>query len=243
MRAGLSLFRREQGAGGAGQDRGARPRPTWHLIGHLQGNKAREAVRLFDSNDSVDRADLGRGDQSPGRGAGQDAGRAVAGERRAGEHEVRLRAGGRARAGRADQRPAAAAAQRPDDHRTLFAGGGEIAAATSPRCVTCASGYRPPRGLALPVLSMGMSGDFAVAIEGGRDAGAHRHGALRPAAHAAPAAAGGSLVPRVDVTKKPSNGKRQLRNCQMNQINGMRKGIQKVPFSENSVNFVHSVIP
>ena len=33
-------------------------RGLWHLIGHLQGNKAKDAVRLFDSIDSVDRAEL-----------------------------------------------------------------------------------------------------------------------------------------------------------------------------------------
>ena len=33
-------------------------RGIWHLIGHLQTNKAREAVRLFDFIDSVDRIEL-----------------------------------------------------------------------------------------------------------------------------------------------------------------------------------------
>jgi len=32
----------------------------WHLIGHLQTNKARDAVRLFDCIQSVDRLDLAR---------------------------------------------------------------------------------------------------------------------------------------------------------------------------------------
>lgn len=32
----------------------------WHLIGHLQSNKARKAVRLFDVIESVDSADLAR---------------------------------------------------------------------------------------------------------------------------------------------------------------------------------------
>jgi pyridoxal phosphate enzyme (YggS family) len=30
------------------------PRPRWHLVGHLQGNKARRAVQLFDSIHSLD---------------------------------------------------------------------------------------------------------------------------------------------------------------------------------------------
>jgi hypothetical protein len=34
--------------------------PTWHLIGHLQSNKAKGAVRLFDWIHSVDSASLGR---------------------------------------------------------------------------------------------------------------------------------------------------------------------------------------
>src|SRR5215475_4251237 len=33
---------------------------AWHLIGHLQTNKARDAVELFDVIHSLDRLDLGR---------------------------------------------------------------------------------------------------------------------------------------------------------------------------------------
>lgn len=33
---------------------GSDPGPKWRLIGHLQGNKARKAIELFDSVDSVD---------------------------------------------------------------------------------------------------------------------------------------------------------------------------------------------
>jgi hypothetical protein len=35
-------------------------RPTWHLIGHLQRNKARLAVQLFDAIQSVDSVELAR---------------------------------------------------------------------------------------------------------------------------------------------------------------------------------------
>ncbi len=42
------------GAGGAG----SAPRPRWHLIGHLQSNKARRAVKLFDVIHTVDSAEL-----------------------------------------------------------------------------------------------------------------------------------------------------------------------------------------
>jgi len=36
------------------------PRPRWHLVGHLQGNKARRAVQLFDSIHSLDSEPLAR---------------------------------------------------------------------------------------------------------------------------------------------------------------------------------------
>src|ERR1700683_2766790 len=56
MRAGLLHF----GENKVQEARGkidAIGRGVWHLIGHLQTNKVRDAVRLFDSIDSVDRLD------------------------------------------------------------------------------------------------------------------------------------------------------------------------------------------
>ncbi|GIT23934.1 MAG: hypothetical protein CM1200mP40_36160 [Gammaproteobacteria bacterium] len=29
-------------------------RPTWHMIGHLQSNKVKEALNVFDSIDTID---------------------------------------------------------------------------------------------------------------------------------------------------------------------------------------------
>src|SRR5277367_1114111 len=57
FRAGITRFgeNKVQEARGKIESLG---RGVWHLIGHLQSNKAREAVRLFDSIDSVDRAEL-----------------------------------------------------------------------------------------------------------------------------------------------------------------------------------------
>src|SRR5260221_12901699 len=57
LRAGLTRFgeNKVQEARGKIESLG---RGLWHLIGHLQSNKAKDAVRLFDSIDSVDRADL-----------------------------------------------------------------------------------------------------------------------------------------------------------------------------------------
>src|ERR1700742_1428866 len=57
MRAGVMRFgeNKVQEARGKIEELG---RGVWHLIGHLQSNKAKDAVRLFDSIDSVDRAEL-----------------------------------------------------------------------------------------------------------------------------------------------------------------------------------------
>src|SRR5476649_2061763 len=57
LRAGITHFgeNKVQEARGKIETLG---RGVWHLIGHLQSNKAKDAVRLFDSIDSVDRADL-----------------------------------------------------------------------------------------------------------------------------------------------------------------------------------------
>src|ERR1700743_2609539 len=57
MRAGVMLFgeNKVQEARGKIEELG---RGVWHLIGHLQSNKAKDAVRLFDFIDSVDRAEL-----------------------------------------------------------------------------------------------------------------------------------------------------------------------------------------
>src|SRR6185312_13220855 len=37
-----------------------RDRARWHLVGHLQANKARRAVNIFEVIHSIDSADLGR---------------------------------------------------------------------------------------------------------------------------------------------------------------------------------------
>src|SRR5277367_4550013 len=57
MRAGITHFGENKVQEARGKIE-ALGRGIWHLIGHLQSNKARDAVRLFDSIDSVDRADL-----------------------------------------------------------------------------------------------------------------------------------------------------------------------------------------
>jgi pyridoxal phosphate enzyme (YggS family) len=59
--AGLRDFgenRVQEAEGKIGELRAELPRARWHLIGHLQANKARRAVRLFDMIHSVDSAAL-----------------------------------------------------------------------------------------------------------------------------------------------------------------------------------------
>lgn len=141
-------------------------RGLWHLIGHLQSNKAKDAVRLFDFIDSVDRADLAeeisRRADTLGKTQNVLLQVNIAGE------STKFGCAPEAASPLADEINAlphlslhglmAIAPYTPDAEKSRphFAALRElrdrIEAAT---------------GLKLPVLSMGMSGDFAVAIEEG----------------------------------------------------------------------------
>ncbi len=72
------------------------PGGTWHLIGPLQSNKARRAVELFDTIESVDGVDLARRlDRIAGElGQGRAAARPAPGQRRPRPVEGRVPAGG-----------------------------------------------------------------------------------------------------------------------------------------------------
>ena len=141
-------------------------RGVWHLIGHLQSNKAKEAVRLFDSIESVDRADLAQeinhraedlgkiqsvllqvniAGESTKFGCAPDAARALA--------EV---INNLPRIGLQGLMTIAPYSPEPEKSRPHFAGLRELR-----------DRVEADTGLRLPVLSMGMSGDFAVAIEEG----------------------------------------------------------------------------
>jgi pyridoxal phosphate enzyme (YggS family) len=143
------------------------PGPRWHLVGHLQGNKAGQAARLFDAVHSIDSVDLlGRLDRAA----------AAAGRRLTGFVQVAL-AGEAQKAGVApdglDAVLDAAAAceavevrglmllppleEEPERSRPWFRRLRELAVEAR---------ARHPR-LRLEDLSMGMSGDFEVAIEEG----------------------------------------------------------------------------
>ena len=59
----------------------------WHLIGHLQGNKAKRAAELFDTIHTVDSVGAGHGALPPCGSAGAATGGVRAGEREWGGHE------------------------------------------------------------------------------------------------------------------------------------------------------------
>ncbi|MCE0522389.1 MAG: YggS family pyridoxal phosphate-dependent enzyme [Methylacidiphilales bacterium] len=141
-------------------------RGTWHLIGHLQSNKVKDAVRLFDSIESVDRADL----------AGEINHRAEAfGKIQNVLLQVNI-AGESTKFGCAPE-AARALAEAMNALPCLCLQGLMTIAPYSPEPEKSRphfAGLRRLRdqieagtGLRLPVLSMGMSGDFAVAIEEG----------------------------------------------------------------------------
>jgi len=144
-------------------------RGVWHLIGHVQTNKVKEAVRLFDWIDSVDRLELAQeidrraepigktqnvllqvnlAGESTKFGCAPDDARALAEAMNA---LPRLCLQG--------LMTIAPYVEDPEKVRPVFAGLRELR-----------DRLEAETGLRLPVLSMGMSGDFPVAIEEGSTA-------------------------------------------------------------------------
>jgi pyridoxal phosphate enzyme (YggS family) len=165
IRAGLNDFgeNKVQEARGKIEELG---RGRWHLIGHLQTNKAKDAVRLFDTIDSLDRLDLAQeldrraeafgktqdvllqvnvAGESTKFGCAPEAARSLA---EAINALPRLSLRG--------LMTIAPFAPEPEKSRPHFAALREL------RDV-----LERETGLKLPVLSMGMSGDFPIAIEEG----------------------------------------------------------------------------
>jgi len=66
MAAGLTDFGENRVQEAEGKITAVSPRPVWHLVGHLQTNKAGKAARMFDCVQSVDSV---RAAQALGRGA------------------------------------------------------------------------------------------------------------------------------------------------------------------------------
>ena len=166
-----------------------RPVP-WHLIGQLQTNKAKEAIELFDLIHSVDRAELGRELHKRARQRGRPV-----------EALVQVNVAGEGQKG----------GVAPDGLGALLdavAGLGHVRVRglmAIPPEAPDAEGARPwfralrklgeRHGLA--ELSMGMSGDFEVAIEEGATAASSRSGRAPSRPSAATAAwAAPRTVPR-----------------------------------------------
>jgi PLP dependent protein len=174
---------------------------TWHLIGHLQSNKARRAAGLFDRVDSVDSLGLAQKlDAAVAEGAGMEAARLISPEK--GRRDALRVASGQAGATKSGaakgERLGVLIEVRLGDEATksgvaeadlamLAEGIGELAhlellgLMTIPPFLDDPERVRPyfsklrelredlvrRVGGALPVLSMGMSHDFEVAVEEG----------------------------------------------------------------------------
>jgi pyridoxal phosphate enzyme (YggS family) len=141
-------------------------RGIWHLIGHLQTNKAREAVRLFDFIDSVDRLELAEELNTRAEPLGKIQ-NVLLQVNIAGESTKFGCAPGQAQAlaEAINALPRLALhglmtiapyAEDPKKSRPHFAALRELR-----------DKLQEQTGLRLPVLSMGMSGDFQVAVEEG----------------------------------------------------------------------------
>jgi len=165
IRAGLTIFGENKVQEARGKIESLE-RGVWHLIGHLQSNKAKDAVRLFDSIDSVDRLELAeeinhRADaigktqnvllqvniagESTKFGCSPESARSLA---EAINNMPRLTLCG--------LMTIAPFSPDPEKSRPHFAGLRELR-----------DKLQTDTGLQLPTLSMGMSGDFIVAVEEG----------------------------------------------------------------------------
>lgn len=139
---------------------------TWHLVGHLQSNKARRAARLFDTVDSVDSAALAEK---------LDRAAAEAGRRLRVLLEVRLAPEETRHGAEPDDAPGIAEAVAALPQLDLaglmaippFLDNPEAVRPHFTRLRKLRDRIAARLGRALPVLSMGMSHDFEVAIEEG----------------------------------------------------------------------------
>jgi hypothetical protein len=132
----------------------------WHLIGHLQTNKVRDALELFDVIHSVDRIDLARELDRRARAKG-----------RAIDVLVQVNVGGEMSKGGWPPDAVETAVEAVSALTGLKLRGLMTIPPVVERAEDARAWFRALRKLAerhgLPELSMGMSGDFEVAIEEG----------------------------------------------------------------------------
>ena len=165
MRAGLHTFG-ENKVQEAARKIAELERGAWHLIGHLQTNKAKLAVQLFDSIDSVDRLELAQELDQRAEPVGKIQNVLlqvnVAGESSKfgctpeTARELADAINGLPRLCLRGLMTIAPYTDEPEESRPHFAALRELR-----------DMLERETGLKLPVLSMGMSGDFAIAIEEG----------------------------------------------------------------------------
>jgi pyridoxal phosphate enzyme (YggS family) len=141
-------------------------RGTWHMIGHLQKNKVKQAARIFDWVDSVDSLELARALND----AAHEAGKKI---------NVLLQVNTSGESSKFGIKPDAAAslAEQINALPRLTLRGlmtmapfYEDAERTRPCFAAlreCRDAVEKSTGLSLPELSMGMSNDFLVAVEEG----------------------------------------------------------------------------
>jgi pyridoxal phosphate enzyme (YggS family) len=165
MRAGLTHFGENKVQEGARkiEELG---RGVWHLIGHLQTNKAKAAVQIFDSIDSVDRLELAKEIDQRAELFGKTQNVLlqvnVAGESSKfgcappAARELAEAINALPRLCLRGLMTIAPYSDDPEKSRPHFAQLRELRET-----------IQVDTGLLLPVLSMGMSGDFAVAVEEG----------------------------------------------------------------------------
>jgi pyridoxal phosphate enzyme (YggS family) len=165
MRAGLLVFG-ENKVQEAARKIAELERGSWRLIGHLQSNKARLAVQIFDSIDSVDRLELAQHLDRHAEPIGKTQNVLL---------QVNV-AGESSKSGCSPEAARSLAEEINELPRLTLRGLMTIApyAEDSEKSRPHFARLRELRdtierdsGLKLPVLSMGMSGDFAVAIEEG----------------------------------------------------------------------------
>jgi pyridoxal phosphate enzyme (YggS family) len=165
MRAGINIFG-ENKVQEAARKIAELERGSWHLIGHLQTNKAKLAVQLFDSIDSVDRLELAEEIDRRAEPLGKTQNVLlqvnVAGESAKfgctpeAARELADAIKGLPRLCLRGLMTIAPYTDEPEQSRPHFAALRELR-----------DTLERETGLHLPVLSMGMSGDFAIAVEEG----------------------------------------------------------------------------
>ena len=116
---GLSLFGENKVQEAKAKIPACPGRLRWHMVGHLQTNKCRDAVGLFEMVQSVDSLHLAEELNNRAEQAGENPAGLAGSQRRRGGQQVRLPPGPIAGGPRPHQRAAAPGNPRPDDRAAV----------------------------------------------------------------------------------------------------------------------------